>query len=902
MLSWGGLLHALVEIAQGHFGKSWSANLCLTLESNECQKEWLDLMHGAPFIFAVVCDPHHWAALAIARGEREAVLFDGKRNAVIRQKASKFLSGVSKKHNFRYDLSPAACSTQRESWSCGHRVLLALRYMLQDSSWPPDIPAAGFNDAALASVCTSPAEASTMLHEAEDNDLAEASSIPDAPEEAAVEPAGEGHFGPVADQAGQGDDANPGQTGLILVEAKEEDDADPEQSRKTQRRKTGAKAREDKRHRGLVLATQAGIDFSQKFQGAHRAKKAQCLKGHWDQFLNCLSTDKVMKCVVCVELRNLVFPREEPSEPVRVAGSQPQPLLDGQVQEQALVVADPPDPEASTIADLAVCKGKRGRPPKNRADVPLLKTHLEKHRMAVYQHIRGARYFCRACSSEVFFQRETTSGFDFVLKHEKAAKHQAGLQREGLSSGLVAAVVPALPCSCECSGHKLGCPECLLSDLESSLRQWLAAGMPLIKGSPMERIVVHYEGDYVILRHRDCLRAKAGSSLCAACQQLGKVKPFMKDFATWGYKLDLADLAFRAAYRPSSIPGFLGEMGRRDYIKYMKADVARCAQVFEQCGLACLLDLCTRAFYCINTRVRGPSLQAFIKANVDGLVLHDHEDEQHAYQTLVECLGEADSSDLKLASWVASGGLKKHQAVECLFKTFCFSEQRRAAGKDARPGSSMFLNEETKLELLYTLGSGTAAQDVLRMFHVPAKAASYTVDFQSELLPRFFLSHVNPDEQVQSARVIAKLLGQGTKAAQAVRVLTMSMDETIWRKAFEAIPNLGGEGFWIVGGGWSPEENCALLRREDARQDAWLSRMTMSFVVTRADDNGPIFDLDMVPLFQAKAKTTEMSKGRLFMQLAGQALESMTKASGGLPPLSLAFDNAGSNGLVHKAF
>ena len=151
MLSWGGLLHALVEIAQGHFGKSWPAKLCLTLESNECQKEWLDLMPG-PLIFVVVCDPHHWAALAIARGEREAVLFDGKRNAVIRQKASEFLSGVSKKHNFRCDLSPASCSTQTESWSCGHRVLLALRYMLQDSPWPPDIPAAGFNYAALGSV------------------------------------------------------------------------------------------------------------------------------------------------------------------------------------------------------------------------------------------------------------------------------------------------------------------------------------------------------------------------------------------------------------------------------------------------------------------------------------------------------------------------------------------------------------------------------------------------------------------------------------------------------------------------------------------------------------------------------------------------------------------------------
>ena len=177
----------------------------------------------------------------------------------------------------------------------------------------------------------------------------------------------------------------------------------------------------------------------------------------------------------------------------------------------------------------------------------------------------------------------------------------------------------------------------------------------------------------------------------------------------------------------------------------------------------------------------------------------------------------------------------------------------------------MFVNEETKLELLYTLGSGTAAQDMLRMFHVPAKAATCTVDFQSELLPRFFLSHLEPDDQVQSAKVIAKLLGQGSNATQPVRVLTMSMDETIWRKAFEAIPNLGGE---------------ALLQRADARQDAWLSRMTMSFVVTRTDDNGPIFDLDMVPLFQAKAKTAEVSKGQLFMQLAGQALESMTRPLG----------------------
>ena len=64
MLSWGGLLHAIVQVAEEHLG-----------------------------------------ALAIARGEQEAFLFDGKHNAQIRKRASDFLSHVSKKHNFQYKLS-----------------------------------------------------------------------------------------------------------------------------------------------------------------------------------------------------------------------------------------------------------------------------------------------------------------------------------------------------------------------------------------------------------------------------------------------------------------------------------------------------------------------------------------------------------------------------------------------------------------------------------------------------------------------------------------------------------------------------------------------------------------------------------------------------------------------------
>ena len=71
-------------------------------------------MPEAALIFVVVCDPNHWAALAIARGEQEAFLFDGKHNAQVRKRASDFLAHVSKKHNFQYKLSMETCATQTE--------------------------------------------------------------------------------------------------------------------------------------------------------------------------------------------------------------------------------------------------------------------------------------------------------------------------------------------------------------------------------------------------------------------------------------------------------------------------------------------------------------------------------------------------------------------------------------------------------------------------------------------------------------------------------------------------------------------------------------------------------------------------------------------------------------------
>ena len=510
MLSWGGLLHAIVQVAEEHLGACWPSKLCLTLESNESTKRWLDLMPEAALIFVVVCDPNHSAALAIARGEQEAFLFDGKHNAQIRKRASDFLSHVSKKHNFQYKLSMETCATQTESWSCGHRVLLSLRYVLRtwaspDSRWPPEVPAAGFNYTALTSVCVSElARPSLVELELNRGSSKPAPAIP-------VEAASSGHFGPMAEhqpvkaradggvpaetdgelcgnpqghvggdtnrETGDdedfeeeanretGDDEDLGEEGaddadpeeldgesrgqprrrvgngakagavvLVNVKGEDEDEAAMQQPSTTRRRKTGVKAKEDKRSRGLLLASEANIDFSQTFQAAHRAKKAPCKKGHWDQFLCCLSTEKVMKCVVCAELRSQI--------------RDPVPSEGGQGEQGALVLADPVDPDETPIADLGICKRKRGRPPSKSKngdvpEVPQLKDHVERHRRGVYRHLQGARYFCEPCGGEVFFQRESTSGWSFVLIHERSQKHQRGLHTKGLSGGLIAqAVVP----------------------------------------------------------------------------------------------------------------------------------------------------------------------------------------------------------------------------------------------------------------------------------------------------------------------------------------------------------------------------------------------------------------------------------------------------------------------------
>ncbi|CAE7039867.1 abcB2 [Symbiodinium sp. CCMP2592] len=398
-----------------------------------------------------------------------------------------------------------------------------------------------------------------------------------------------------------------------------------------------------------------------------------------------------------------------------------------------------------------------------------------------------------------------------------------------------------------------------------------------IKGSELSKLVVQPMDDKLLIRHMHCT-GTASSAVCVACQQLPRRKPFMQDIARWSLKLDQASLAYHCVYQPDEVAKLLAGMETKDYAGICKEDIGSCKQAYTNGGCASLLELCTRAFYCINNRIRTPHLQAFIATKLVGLSMPP-DDESAAYSELCRSLekqlasGHIEQENLKLAAFVGSGALSKHKAISAMFRTFVEAESKLARGVLKRPSTSRFLSDEgTRMEIIHMLGRTTASKDCLKAFHVdPTKALS-------------------PQQQAQNAILISKCLGGGGRS------LVLSIDETCWKASYEAVSRLRGSGIPTIGGGWSKSKNMAVLTREDPRPESDLAKMTISVLVTRADSNSYAMDMDLVPCFQGK----DGGKAGMFLEIVGQAMMSLTRACSNIPPLSVSYDNGSSNALLNN--
>ena len=438
------------------------------------------------------------------------------------------------------------------------------------------------------------------------------------------------------------------------------------------------------------------------------------------------------------------------------------------------------------------------------------------------------------------------------------------------------------------------------------MQQWIANDMLQFQSESapgtgaLHCLVITLSGQSVVLKHKRCQQPDCWDGLCGDCRSLTSNKTMLEAIATWCRRLDQATLLYLSVYERTKVGPFLEEMLSAPYARFSskcKKEVERCVELLNTLSIDSLHDRCLRQWICHPHHMLTQKIRNFMSRHVNGLTLLDTNDaEQEAYESLCQRLGhvlesgETAHEDLQIASWVATGQLQKHRAVHALVKTFIHAERKIERGCLSRPGKS--LDPEVRMELMSTLGRSSEALDMLQMFHVNTKGGHPAIDFTDPLVPKFFMTNLSPSTMQESCSMLRGILGSTGER----RLLALSIDETYWRVGWEAVSRLQGdkgEALSIVGGGFSLDNNCTVLSKQEPREECNLSRLSVSVIVSRHDCNHLTFDCCFVPLLPGEGK------GSLFMTLVGKVMQSFIQTGSGIPPLSISFDNGLSNRLLN---
>ena len=722
-MDWGSLVRAAVSFCNSSLGETWPRTLCLTLVSFEAKLLLLQLQQHVEYVIGVLCDEDHWAMLALKTNHPQAFIFDGLQRKSIRDQAEGFLEVASAHYNQKFGLNLGLVHTQCDSWSCGHRLLCSLRALLCGLPvWPPELPDGIHSESSLKSLCLEldPPQSQGVKKQDADAD-------PPAPKKPKLE--SDSQLAPVQEDHSSSDDGkeDPPEQASEPISRKrakklapvqedhsssdDEKEDPPEQAsepvnRKRAKKQARPKAKRQKKDlmaQGLAKAQELGIDANYVFQKAHKGHKNPA--GHWGKFLEALARNNILTCPACRDLRT----RSQEAKTETIVPAAPE--------------EDAPPQEPPTPVPVDQPRAKRGRPARS-SSVPMLLPWVQAHRQGVYSHLSGCRYWCVPCAREVYFVREALSAKFFLEEHEKSKRHQdAVANMPKVESSSSSAVVPMQPCP----GHVLGQPGSALQSLEASTRYWIDQGMLQFKSEAsqpsgaLSHLVVVSQGDTVTLRHRDC-KQELCAGVCSCCARLVTDKSAAEAIANWSRRLDMASLVYRCAFRKSTVQSFLEEMTTRDYMAFSKScrgHVQRCIEIHNNVGLSALHDHAYRIWACLPGHNLTQQLRRYMELNILGVEMAKDDSEQDAYDALCQRVEGAESQDeLHLAAWVASGKLKKHTAVHALVSTFVNAQRKRERGCQ-RIGSS--LDEETRLELMFTLGRSKAALDLQELFHVSTK-------------------------------------------------------------------------------------------------------------------------------------------------------------------------------------
>ena len=912
-LNYGQVLRGMVQVCRVWYKDAWTEGVALLNGGCEQQSLLLRLQDRAMTVLILLYsdqgDGGHWALLAARRGnQEEAVLYDGLPHSthakVIRDHAQGMVTYLRDEEWLSHSvkLEVAKVPLQGDAFSCGHRCIVSADHILQHvaahACLPREIAAENLGPQHVELLIKTAANCARVKQEAQaKHDPAAAVRTPERrkrpPPDMETPPSGGSS---VAERIG------------VRPSRRHQTPGSASSAPKHRQQELMDKHHKD----GLEIAQKTGVT-SGHFQKVHWSHfKDNPRKGHFRAFLVSLGAGASMVCAACAELQH-----DPPRKPA----------------DAGQLVPVVPDAEDDGIGPVGQQVRRPGRPRKTEpAGVRFnLGNFLAAKRRGVYRETphsltrSRAEYFCAACSRSIKFGSLTDQ--NKVFAHERSQRHRKGLlklRQLGLVAGdpLDEAVddaaqedapaiqdqpaAPAAPARANCDGVSVSEPGTPLHRVEGAIKTFCCAGQPRTlyaekEHDPLGNVILEMHPE-IRLRAKTCKRERPRRELARTeCLQQARDKGMLRALSQKAFDVDLITLAYKAAHMiPEDVHSFIADIRSKDYYVLGFAGQNLDDLVKSGTGLQLVRRIRTR-FDTTPAWRKSDALKLYLKSYLTSSSLyHDGDVQLQAHTALSNALasaiqdGKTRSLELDLAARVAAGELRTDAVIEQLVTSFLL----RSKDSLQRPHRSRHLTDVGAMaDALGTLGRRSEIDQLVRRFGVNPRAIP-RLSLDHSILPKAFGS-LSSESQLKQA--------YGTAACHlraASKRLHIMVDETVWSPAAEQCRGfLGDDGKdtdVILGGYWSQDQrDCwhyldAETWAEQTVEQGRLARLTLHFVISRPDHPRWGFDTCTLPRKPKEASAEEM------LQLCGQYLDIVTKAAGGLPPQSVAFDGATSNNLLNR--
>ena len=563
----GHMLHGLIRVARETFPKqSWCSRLAI-VDLTCDQKTTLLWMQGfANHVLGLLSHDSHWAFVLSDFLTQTSILYDSRGDPAIEKRARSWTKTLEEYYG-ELTFRIATVPVQKDDWSSGHRVVIGAELVLADLHIPDD-----------DGVCGPP-----LTLDEEDFGEDVFSHLPELIEVGVKhEVLGTGKVKRECDpqpdivpsKKTKTDQSTPDKSGSkkrfpdkgdspLLPHAKRRVGADQGAPPKPARidwdfgdSEQGVDETKEKPDKNLGFkqsgmkktATKLrlelqgkGLDHNKVFQVRHAQLGQPEPRGHWANFFQ------------------EIIQIQDSGGSSKLACSACESIYQEFVHNIPLEDQDLPKPNGMDTGELGEHQGqahahsleirKKGRPTRSNPKVEnFLCGWIIKNRSGIYHAYDDSSetftYRCLPCRKDVQFRRDSLT---YLARHEKCCdSHKKGLMMLGLSIDGVQEIEVK-----PCTGAIILPVHGQMGQLEYSLRAWCTAGQPTVLGDRNKTVLElcnlkEVDGKFV-LRHANCSGVPASNS-CELCKSLVFDPKLVKDIGTWGWKVDLASLAYLSAY------------------------------------------------------------------------------------------------------------------------------------------------------------------------------------------------------------------------------------------------------------------------------------------------------------------------------------------------------------------